>query len=168
MENSTCRRHLFSWLKDKGFNAELSTCGRLAKQMHSQLRGWTSVLTNEPLLSLFDTMARGGEDGKGAPLGEVKNRIKNMVRWNNRLYESLVERNVFQLGYKTHCPHCGRASWFSVNDLAAELTCPLCFKNLDAISAVDKVNQGANGISRPQAPSASINSATEVTRYCSP
>jgi hypothetical protein len=132
----------FAWLKDKGFNAELSTCGRLAKQMHSQLRGWTSVLTNEPLLSLFDTMARGGEDGKGAPLGEVKNRIKNMVRWNNRLYELLVERNVFQLGYKTHCPHCGRASWFSVNDLAAELTCPLCFKKLDAISAVDKVNKG--------------------------
>jgi hypothetical protein len=30
----------FAWLLDKGFNAELSTCGRLAKQMFSQLGGW--------------------------------------------------------------------------------------------------------------------------------
>ena len=75
-------------------------------------------------------MARGGEDGKGAPLGEVKNRMKYVGSPNKRLYQSLVERNVFQLGYKTQCQHCGRASWFSVNDLAAKLTCPLCFKRL--------------------------------------
>ena len=113
--------------------------------MHAQLGGWLNVLTNEPLLKLFDAMARGGEDGKGASLGEVKNRIKNVGLPNKRLYQSLVERNVFQLGYKTQCRHCGRASWFSVNDLAAELRCPLCFKKLDAISAVERTTR-ATGI----------------------
>jgi hypothetical protein len=132
----------FAWLKDKGFDAELSTCGRLAKQMYSQLGGWRSVLTNEPLLALFDSMTKGGEDGKGALLGEVKSRIRT-IGGNGGLYQSLVERNVFQLGYKTQCKHCGRASWFSVNDLAAELTCPLCYKKLDAIDAVDGANKGA-------------------------
>ncbi len=130
------------WLKDKGFVAELSTCGRLAKQMHSQLAGWTSVLTNEPLLALFDKMTKGGEDGKGLSLGEVKNTLRSIGANGNRLYESLVERNVFQLGYKTQCTHCGRASWFSVSEFAKKLECPLCFKELDAISAVDSDNKG--------------------------
>ena len=132
----------FAWLADKGFGAELSTCGRLAKQMYAQLEGWTHVLTNEPLLKLFDTMAKGGEGGKGLVLGEVKNRIANSVSLNNRLYKSLVARKVFQLGYKTQCPYCGRGSWFSVNDLATELTCPLCFKKIDAINAVDRSSRG--------------------------
>jgi hypothetical protein len=132
----------FAWLKDKGFDAELSTCGRLAKQMHAQLGGWTNVLTSEPLLQLFDTMAKGGDDGKGMSLGEVKNRIGKIGSLNKQLYEMLVERNVFQLGYKTQCRHCGRGSWFSVNDLATELTCPLCFKKIGAINAVDRANKG--------------------------
>jgi hypothetical protein len=132
----------FAWLADKGFEAELSTCGRLAKQIYSQLEGWTHALTNEPLLQLFDTMARGGEDGKGLTLGEVKNRIGKSGSLNKRLYEQLVDRKVFQLGYKTQCPHCGRGSWFGVNDLATELTCPLCFKKIDAINAVDRANKG--------------------------
>jgi hypothetical protein len=133
----------FAWLRDKGFVAELSTCGRLAKQMHSQLAGWTNVLTNEPMLALFDKMTKGGEEGRGASLGEVKNTLRGIGRSGNRLYESLVERNVFQLGYKTQCTHCGRASWFSVSDLATKLQCPLCFKALDAISAVDSDNKGS-------------------------
>jgi hypothetical protein len=132
----------FAWLRDKGFVAELSTCGRLAKQMHSQLAGWTNVLTDEPLLALFDKMTKGGEEGKGFSLGEVKNTLRSIGSNGNRLYESLVERNVFQLGYKTRCTHCGRASWFSVSEFAKKLQCPLCFKELDAISAVDSDNKG--------------------------
>jgi hypothetical protein len=133
----------FAWLKDKGFVAELSTCGRLAKQMYAQLAGWANVLTSEPLLALFDKMTKGGEDGKGASLGEVKNTLRSIGWGGNRLYESLVQRNIFQLGYKTQCTHCGRASWFSVDDFARKLECPLCFKVLDAISAVDSDNKGA-------------------------
>jgi hypothetical protein len=59
------------------------------------------------------------------------------------LYQSLVQRGVFQLGYKTQCTHCGRASWYRLTELASDLVCPLCHKSLDAISAVDNANQGA-------------------------
>lgn len=133
----------FAWLQDKGFIAELSTCGRLARQMHSQLRGWLSVLTNEPLLAMFERMNKGGDDGKGLPLGGVKNELKRIAVPGADLYRSLVERGLFQLGYKTQCTHCERSSWYSLSALAAELTCPLCLKKLDAISAVDSNNQGA-------------------------
>ncbi len=132
----------FAWLRDKGFEASLSSCGRLAKQVHSQLEGWTMALTHEPLLKLFERMNKGGEDGKGAPLGAVKNSLKGVDSAGN-LYLSLVKRDVFQLGYKTQCIHCQRSSWHSLGDMAKELVCPLCHKKLDAISAVDSENQGA-------------------------
>ena len=130
-----------AWLKDKGFEAGLSTCGRLAKQIHSQLRGRTNVLTNEPLLALFEQMNKGGEDGKGALLGHVKNALKGLDT-SGRMYRSLVEHGVFQLGYKTQCTHCQRSSWYSLKSLASQLVCPLCHKKLDAISAVDRENKG--------------------------
>src|SRR5262249_13602977 len=133
----------FAWLKDKGFEAELSTCGRLAKELYTQLGGWLHVLTHEPLLELFDRMTKGAEDSKGLPLAEVKNRLKSVGSLVSDLYSALVRRGVFPLGYKTQCTHCGRASWYSVKALAADLVCPLCHKELDAISAVDSANQGA-------------------------
>lgn len=131
-----------AWLQDKGYHAELSTCGRLAKQMYTQLGGWINFLKHEPLLQLFDAMAKGGDEGRGLSLGQVKSRIANLGSPNKRLYELLAERNVFQLGYKTQCPHCGRRSWFSISVLANELTCPLCFKKTSAINAVDRANDG--------------------------
>jgi hypothetical protein len=131
----------FAWLKDKGFDAELSTCGRVAKQINIQLEGWINVLTNEPLIELLDKMNSGGEDGKGAQLGHVKNAL-NKVDSSGRLYRSLVEHGVFQLGYKTQCTHCHRSSWHNLSSLAMQLVCPLCHKKLDAISAVDRENKG--------------------------
>jgi hypothetical protein len=131
----------FAWLKDKGFNAELSTCGRLAKQIDRQLGGWINVLTNEPLIKLLDQMNIGGEDGKGAAIGHVKNAIRT-IESSGRLYRSLVEHGVFKLGYKTQCTHCHRSSWYSLSSLAEQLVCPLCHRKLDAISAVDRDNKG--------------------------
>jgi hypothetical protein len=131
-----------AWLKDKGFTAELSSCGRLARELHAQLGGWLHALTNEPFLTLLEKMNRGGEDGKGAPLGAVKNELKKIGSGGN-FYQSLVQRGVFQLGYRTQCTHCQRLSWHSLDDLAAQLVCPLCHKKFDAIAAVDSDNQGA-------------------------
>jgi hypothetical protein len=131
-----------AWLKDKGFDASLSPCGRLAKQVHSQLRGWIAVLANEKILQLFELMTAGGEDGRGAALGHVKNDLRSIDR-SDGLYHSLVSRGVFQLGYRTQCSHCQRFSWHSLDNMATQLVCPLCHKKMDAISAVDSAHQGA-------------------------
>jgi hypothetical protein len=86
-------------------------------------------------------MNNGGEDGKGASLGHVKNELKS-IDSSGRLYRSLVEHGVFKLGYKTRCTHCHRSSWHSLSSLAEQLVCPLCHKKLDAINAVDRDNKG--------------------------
>lgn len=131
-----------AWLKDKGFDAHLSTCGRLAKQIHSQLNGWLTPLSYEPLLKLLEEMNGGLEGSKGAALGHVKNALKKLDAHGD-LYQSLLGREVFQLGYRTQCTYCQRASWHSVRSFASELVCPLCYKKLNAISAVDSNNQGS-------------------------
>ena len=115
--------------------------GRLAKQINRQLDGWINVLNNEPLIQLLDQMNSGGEDRKGASLGHVKSALKS-IDLGGRLYQSLVEHGVFKLGYKTQCTHCHRSSWYSLSTLAEQLVCPLCYKKLDAISAVDRDNKG--------------------------
>src|SRR5262249_1376930 len=90
----------FAWLRDKGFKAELSPCGRVAKEVYTQLSGWLAWMTNEPVIKLLDQMTKSGEDGKGVALGEVKRRLKEVDSAGN-LYNALVRKGVFQLGYKT-------------------------------------------------------------------
>jgi hypothetical protein len=86
-------------------------------------------------------MNSGGEDGKGAALGHVKNTLRT-IESSGRLYRSLVEHDVFKLGYKTQRTHCHRSSWYNLSFLAEQLVCPLCHKKLDAIRAVDRDNKG--------------------------
>ncbi len=115
----------FAWLRDKGFQPELSTCGLLAKRVNAQLKGWLSVLGQEKLLQLLDRMNRGGEEGKGAEVGVVKTALE-AIDSHNELYRRLSERGIFQLGFKTQCPLCRRGSWYSIREFGPELHCPLC------------------------------------------
>jgi hypothetical protein len=163
----------FAWLQDKGFDAKLSTCGILAKEVYSQLGGWLYPLTHERVLKLVERMNKGDEGdedagarrhqprrsskpparavgeqrerrvpSKGMPLGAVRKELKKADPTGN-LYRSLVEKRVFQLGYRTQCIHCRRASWYGVDSLKNELVCPLCYKTISAISAVDFDNHGS-------------------------
>ena len=125
----------FGWLADQGYPSKLSTCGLLAKEINAQLDGWVNVLTNEPLLQLLETMNKGDEDGKGVRLQRVRQGLHKLDS-SDRLFDSLVDRKIFQLGYRSKCPHCGRSSWHSVDALGAELSCPLCYKRSDVIKAM--------------------------------
>jgi len=131
----------FAWLKDKGYSAELSTCGLLAKQISANLRGWIYALSNEPFLDLLDRMNKGGDESRGAAVGEVKNALKK-ISPDGRFYQSLSERGVFQLGFRSQCPVCRRASWYSIRELKEELTCPLCHEQISALSAIDTHQKG--------------------------
>ena len=130
---------LYAWLRDKGYAPELSTCGFLAKQLNAHLKGWTGVLTNEPLLKLLEHMNGDSDDGRGAEIGHVKAELKKI---GPHLYKELSERGVFQLGFKTQCPECRRRSWYGLKEMAPSLTCPLCHQAIPALAAVDADNKG--------------------------
>jgi hypothetical protein len=138
----------FAWLKDLGWQAELSSAGLLAKQIHKKLDGYDSILSNEQLLGLLEHMNGGTvqkngtpafknnvTDGRELPIGEVKSRLVKDGR--NNLYELLLKKEVFKMGLKVQCPQCLRRSWFSLESIRDNFTCLLCLNAFPAVGNVD-------------------------------
>lgn len=139
----------FAWLKDHGWDAELSPPGMIAKQLYKKLDGHVPTLANEKLLGLFEHMNGGTVKQNGEPtkenkvnqpreleIGEIKNRLKDSSRDAN-LYNRLVTMGVFNVGLRVQCPNCIRNTWFPISKIENELTCPLCLTSFQSTGNVD-------------------------------
>lgn len=126
----------FSWLKDIGWEVQLSSPGLIAKQIFTQLEGKVRHLANEDLLKLFEHMNSGPVNERELPVGEVKNRLKQISRYVN-LHDCLISKNIFRVGAKIQCPHCLRNSWYSLENIKEQLTCPRCLNRYPAIGNID-------------------------------
>ncbi|MGC2530028.1 MAG: hypothetical protein WA639_19950 [Candidatus Acidiferrum sp.] len=145
----TAESVVFAWLADFGWKAEVSPPGLLAKQMHRQLEGFLSILKNEKLLGLFEHM-NGGlvakdsspvEDNKvqqerDLPIGEVRSRLQEASKRGN-LYEYLVSIGVFKIGLRVQCPRCLRRSWFPLESVRDNFSCPRCLNAFSAIGTLE-------------------------------
>lgn len=127
----------FAWLKDVGWEAELSPPGRIAREIFTQLEGLPRVFANEELLKLLEHMNGGPISERELPVGEVKNRLAQMSTTTG-LHDYLISKNVFRIGAKVQCPSCQRNSWFSVDDLKDQLACPKCLKHFPAVGNIDQ------------------------------
>ena len=64
--------------------------------------------------------ARGADDqSEEDMIGFRSEDVKNMLA-------QLTERNIIQIGIKPHCPRCGLAQWYYVDDVGQHLTCQGC------------------------------------------
>jgi len=146
----TAESVLFAWFKDRGWQAELSPPGILAKQIYRSLDGSPLFLKNDELLPLFERMSGGivKRDGAGTdeqrigqerdlPVGEVKNRLDGRQKRGN-LYEFLVSKGIFKIGLRIQCPSCQRNSWYPLDTMRDTLTCPKCLNALSAIGYADR------------------------------
>lgn len=140
---------VFAWLKDLGWESELSTPGLLAKEMYKQLDGHALTLANERLLGLIEYMNGGSVQSDGQPMesnrfnherelpiGEVKTRL-NDSSMRRDLTEYLVSKGVFHVGLKVQCPNCTRRSWYSVETIGRAFTCPRCLNAFPAIGHIE-------------------------------
>jgi hypothetical protein len=127
----------FAWLRDHGWEAELSAPGLVAKGIFSQLQGFLRVFANEDLLKLLDHMNGGPVNEREVSVGAIKNRLSQMGPRAD-LHDYLISKNVFRIGAKVQCPSCQRNSWFSVESIKDQLACPKCVENFPAIGNVDK------------------------------
>jgi hypothetical protein len=145
----TAESVVFAWLADSGWKPEVSTPGLLAKQIYRQLEGFLSVLKNEKLLGLFEHM-NGGlvakdsspvEDNRvqqerDLPIGEVKSRLQEASKRGN-LYDYLVSKGVFKIGLRVQCPRCMRRSWFPLESVRDNFSCPRCLNAFSAIGTIE-------------------------------
>jgi hypothetical protein len=145
----TAESVVLAWLADFGWKPEVSPPGLLAKQIYRQLEGFLSILKNEKLLSLFEHMNGGHvtkdgspvEDNKvqqerDLPVGEVKSRLQEASKRGN-LYDYLVSKGVFKIGLRVQCPRCLRRSWFPLESVRDNFSCPRCLNAFSAIGTLE-------------------------------
>ena len=141
-------RIFFAWLKDRGWDAKLSSPGILAKQIYKRLGGMVGMLADKDVLALIAYM-NGGMVSKGGAQKDdrvVAEREVSVAELKSRLnahrYEWFIKKGIFKLGLKAKCPNCQRNSWFSMATLKEELDCPKC---LNAFPAAGNIDQGQSG-----------------------
>ena len=138
----------FAWLKDRGWEAKLSSPGILAKQIYKRLGGAVGMLADKEVLALIEHMNGGTISRRGAQkddrvgaerqasVAEVKRKL------NGHRYEWFVQKGIFKLGLQTKCPNCQRNSWFGMTTLKEEFDCPKC---LNTFRAAGNIDQGRSG-----------------------
>lgn len=139
----------FAWLKDQGWDAELSPPGMLTKQLYKKLDGHALTLANEKLLGLLEHMNGGTVQKNGQPveenkvnqprelpIGEIRNKLQDSSR-NKDLCDYLITKGVFHVGLRIQCPSCIRNTWFPINQIEKTFTCPLCLSSFPAIGNVE-------------------------------
>jgi len=142
---------VFAWLKDQGWDAELSAPGLLAKQIYKKLDGHALTLANEKLLGLLEHMNGGSVQSNGQPvtnniihqerelpIGEIKSKLQN-PSGRSDLCDYLISKGIFHVGLRVQCPHCIRNSWFPVDKIENVFTCPRC---LDTFPAIGNIEDG--------------------------
>ncbi|MEK7554917.1 MAG: hypothetical protein AAB518_02970 [Patescibacteria group bacterium] len=140
---------VFAWLKDQGWDAELSSAGLLAKQMYRKLDGHALTLANEKLLGLLEHMNGGSVQTNGQPMtnnrinqerelqiGEIRSKLQDQARRSD-LCNYLILKGVFHVGVRIQCPHCVRNSWFPVEKIDKAFTCPKCLNTFPAIGNIE-------------------------------
>lgn len=138
----------FAWLKDRGWEAKLSSPGILAKQIYKRLGGVVSMLADKDVLALIEhmnggTVSRDGAQKDGRVVAEREASVAEVKRkLNINRYEWFVQKGIFKIGLQTKCPNCQRNSWFAITTLKEEFDCPKC---LNTFRAAGNIDQGRSG-----------------------
>lgn len=148
----------FAWLKDRGWDAKLSSPGILAKQIYKRLGGVVGMLADKDVLALIEhmnggTVSRGGAHKDDRVVAEREASVVEVKRkLNANRYEWFVQKGIFKLGLQTKCPNCQRNSWFGMATLKEEFECPKCLNSFRAAGNIDQGRSGTGWFYRTAGP----------------
>lgn len=129
-----------AWLIDKGWEYEVSTAGKLTKELYKQIDGWIYGFTNKDILDLFESMARSIDgEGRDKSIAYVKSRVEQ-ITGNKLRMEQFLRMNLFSIGANSKCPNCQRSSWFELEKIKKEMACPKCLSSFNAIDSLGESN----------------------------
>ena len=151
------------WFESKGWRVELSSPGRIAKQMLLQLGGNNGArfLAQEGILQLLKKM--NSSDQKSVSEKFVRGEVQKIVNQGKykreggaeRIIQQLIDAKVFQLGMEIQCPVCTKHSWYSLKGADYELQCSECLAQFPFPSASKEIQWAY----RPLGPFSSSNQA---------
>lgn len=133
------------WLGRKGIRAELSSAGRIAKQMIENLGSlWgTHIISNEETIKLLNSMAMqevvsGAADeatrrqyqGRTVGAGRWKTLIKRIAtdRLPKLTLEQFAECGILKLGLAVDCQNCSYENWYGLDQIDYDPVCDRCLK----------------------------------------
>jgi hypothetical protein len=148
----TAERVFSAWAKERGFELEISSQGKIAAQVARAFRSlWgLGLLANEGVLKLLNKMAGDLPEvaaaGDGGGRGEAARPVTlPAARWRTLFREmykdrpdvaelqlkALVARRVLRLGLRLQCPHCSQHTWFDLAGLSESVVCEICLQPFD-------------------------------------
>ncbi|MCF1470595.1 hypothetical protein FS763_01450 [Agrobacterium vitis] len=132
-----------SWLEAKGITAIPSDAGRVAEQVIASVGGLsgTNILRERGILEQLNSMARSRREWQDGSADEFTDRTASVQDWirtlkpiqkkvfgNWKTLDRLVADGMLRLGLAPRCPHCTQENWYSLNDVADQLSCARCLK----------------------------------------
>jgi len=127
------------WLKSKKFSVELSSSGRIAKQMLKQLGGIAgiSLLSWPGMIELLENRNDGDKYFSKEELWGRIQKLANKSRFPvdpKGLLKRLIDLEIFQLGLRIKCPVCHQKFWISLSDIDYKVKCPICLNHFEISS----------------------------------
>ena len=133
------------WLQHKGIKSELSSAGRIARQVLESLGSlWrVHLLADEETINLLNSMAmqevvagkvgdrtRRQYEGRTVQAGRwenlVKKRSENQIQ--RLVLDDFTKCGILKLGLGVECPNCTHNNWFGLDDVDYEVRCERCLK----------------------------------------
>lgn len=114
------------FMKLAGWKIEISSEGRIVRQMLNQLEGifGANVIANEGIINIINDANKQ----KGLKVEKLNEEIAKVIKNSNvsaRL-GSLTDKKILRLGASVKCTVCERYSWYSITDFNYELECLNC------------------------------------------
>lgn len=145
------------WMSSMGWEAELSTPGRIQLEALRHLGGGRfgiGLLSSQELVEFSNVHS----DGKAISEEECMDKMENAIKASKlqmkpaELVNLLVEKRALQLGVRLQCQHCGRRSWYSLKEFDYELTCQLCLREFLSPRVPTRSDESVNWAYRTTGP----------------
>lgn len=121
------------WFKMQGIQAELSSSGRIATQMHKQIGQWgVEHLAYKGMLD-FVLENPNGNSISTQTMRKNANKIGKNHQYNisgDAIISHLLWQNMLELGVQIQCDHCLQKTWTALNDLKYTLRCQHCLGDI--------------------------------------
>ena len=138
-----------SWFRERGYNIEISSAGRLAREMIRSMggRGSAYPLNSKSITSFLCELSRprAGESARtvhqnalmaiikksmgGVPKQADSGQRSRKAEEAQGALNALVNKKVLKVGLQLVCPTCARRNWYSTEKIANELECDHCLQS---------------------------------------
>ena len=141
------------WLKEKGFEIELSGAGRILLKIIDSVGGIHGVRTfqNEEIIKLLNDMSHAAVEsvveGSDEEASKAKVRAKTVAvkKWQDvliklnhnspeiaeRHLKNLLNYKILKGGVTLQCPECAQRTWYALDDLSDRVICERCLEKFD-------------------------------------